>query len=114
METNIYTNQYNIMRFLSVPIQSNGPSYVFKYTTSKAEKGSNHARMHFLPSEIPEWVADTQCGVASPLKAFQDPQVSARQQGLQLNTAAASHLPVLKEGHSFPSKRKIKQEQTLI
>lgn len=40
------------MRFLSVPLQSNDPSYGFKLTTYKAEKGRNQARMHCLPSEV--------------------------------------------------------------
>lgn len=61
------------MRFFSVPIQSNGPSYVFKHTAYKAEKGSNQTRVHFLSREISERAADTQCAVASPLKALQHP-----------------------------------------
>lgn len=102
METNIYTNQYNIVRFLSIPIQSNGPSYVFKYTASKAKKGSNQAWMHFLPSEISEWAADTQCGVAGPLKVLQHPASVCQTTGPRTQHCCSLSLTSTQRKPQFP------------
>lgn len=71
------------MRFFSVPIPSNGPSYVFKHTAYKAEEGGNQTRVHFLSCEISERAADTQCAVASPLQVFQHPAFACQTTTLQ-------------------------------
>lgn len=87
MEANMHMNQYSIMRLLSVPTQSNDPSYVFKYPVYKTETESKNPRMYFLPSEISEGAADTQCSVASPQTAFQHPDPPAIEESLRLSTA---------------------------
>lgn len=77
---------------------------VFKY---KTETESKNPTMHFLPSEISEGAANTQCGVASPRTAFQHPRSTAIEQSLRLSTAAQSlSHQYSKEATVFPAKDK--------
>lgn len=106
MQANIHMNQHSIMALLSVPTQSNDPSCVFNYSTYKTEKENKNPRMRFLPSEISEEAADTQCSMASPRTALQHPQSTCQKTEPQTQHCCTISLsPGCKGGHSFPSKR---------